>query len=113
MISDPLMLLIALLTAHFFFDYAGQGDFMAKAKSAANPIAGVPWTQVLWAHAFIHGGAVALLTGIWWLVIPETLAHCATDHRKCLGHISYSADQAIHIACKFAWVAVFVLVNLR
>ncbi len=99
----PALLLIALLGAHFFFDYAGQGDFMSKAKNAASPIPGVPWGQVLFAHAFIHGAAVALITGIWWLLILEMVIHFATDDAKCRGRISFNADQAIHIGCKIIW----------
>lgn len=102
MSAGPLML-IALLGAHWFFDYAGQGDFMAKAKNPSAPIPGVPWFQVLVAHAGIHAAAVALITGIWWLAIPEFAHHFATDKAKCQGHISYTADQTIHIACKIGW----------
>lgn len=111
MISDPLMLLIALLTAHFFFDYAGQGDFMAKAKNVSSPIPGVPWGQVLSAHAFIHGGAVALLTGVWWLLLLEAAVHFFTDLFKCENRISYNVDQAVHIACKFLWVGLLILIG--
>lgn len=104
----PFLLLIALLGAHFFFDYAGQGDFMAKAKNRSAPIPGVPWVQVLFAHAFIHGAAVALLTGIWWLLLLETAIHFFTDDAKCRGWIGYNADQAIHIGCKVLWWAIAI-----
>lgn len=100
---NPALLLIALLTAHCFADYAGQGDFMAKAKNRTTPIPGVPWWQPMSAHAMIHGGLVALITGVLWLVIAEAVAHFLTDDAKCRGRISYNADQAIHVVCKFAW----------
>lgn len=106
----PILLLIALLAAHFFFDYAGQGDFMAKAKNAATPIPGIPWWQVLFAHAFIHGAAVALITGIWWLLILEAAIHFITDDMKCRSRISYNVDQAVHLGCKLLWWAVAVAV---
>lgn len=100
--AGPLML-IALLGAHWFFDYAGQGDFMAKAKNPVAPIPGVPWQQVLVAHAGIHGAAAALITGLWFVFSLEFVTHWATDELKCRGHISYAADQAIHIGCKLTW----------
>lgn len=100
----PLML-IALLGAHFFFDYAGQGDFMAKAKNESAPIPGVPWQAVMWAHCGIHGAAVALITGVWWLGSLEYFAHLWADRAKCRRLIDFNTDQWIHIACKFAWFA--------
>lgn len=105
-------MLIALFAAHFFFDYAGQGDFMSNAKNSTKPIPTVPWQQILFAHAFIHGAAVALITGIWWLLIPELVVHFITDHAKCNGKISYNTDQAIHFLCKLVWwfIAIFVAI---
>jgi hypothetical protein len=47
-------MMIALFGAHFYFDYAGQGDFMARAKNRLAPIPGVPWHSVLTAHAAIQ-----------------------------------------------------------
>ena len=99
----PELMLIALVGAHAFFDYAGQGDFMSKAKNRTAPIPTVPWWNILAAHSAIHGAAVALITGIWWLFILEAAIHFATDDAKCRGRISYNTDQAIHIACKLAW----------
>lgn len=97
------LMLIALIGAHCYFDYAGQGDFMAKAKNLTAPITDVPWWQVLSAHAAIHGAAVALITGIWWLALLEFVIHWNTDNLKCSGAISYNTDQFIHIACKVVW----------
>lgn len=104
-----MLMLIALIGAHCFFDYAGQGDFMSKAKNRTAPIPGVPWATVLAGHAAIHGAAVALITGIWWLFIAEAVIHFLTDDAKCRGKISFNVDQAIHIGCKAAWVGLAVL----
>jgi hypothetical protein len=41
------------------------------------------------------------------LALAEFMAHTATDYAKCSGKISYNTDQAIHIACKCVWVAMF------
>ncbi len=105
------MMLIALLGAHFYFDYAGQGDFMAKAKNESAPIPGVPWQWVMIAHCGIHGAAVSLITGIWWLGFFEYSAHFLTDRAKCRGKISFGEDQFIPIACKVIWTCIAVIVS--
>lgn len=102
MTFGPLML-IALLGAHWFFDYAGQGDFMAKAKNVMTPIPGVPWRQVLIAHAGIHAAAAALITGLWYVFVFEYIAHYAIDELKCRGAATFTEDQLFHIGCKALW----------
>ena len=99
-------LLFALIAAHALCDYPLQGDFLARAKNRATPIPGVPWYQALGAHAAIHGGAVLLLTGSVWLGFAEVAVHAITDDLKCQGRIGFNTDQAIHIACKFAWIGI-------
>jgi Protein of unknown function (DUF3307) len=108
--SDTLALTaIALIGAHCFFDYAGQGDFMSKAKNSTVPIPGVPWQTILAAHCAIHGAAVALITGIWWLFLLEAVAHWITDNAKCQNKISFNVDQVIHLACKALWLSIWWL----
>lgn len=97
------MMLFLLLAGHALCDYPLQGDFLAKAKNRANPISGVPWWHGLFPHALIHGGMVAIVTGIWWLGVAEFVIHAATDDAKCTGKIGFDADQAIHVGCKLAW----------
>lgn len=99
----PVMILIALLAAHALADYPLQGDFLSKAKNRTAPIPGVPWQQALGAHVVIHGAAVALITGLWWLFFAEAAIHWLTDDAKCRGKIDFNADQAIHIVCKIVW----------
>lgn len=99
----PALLLIALLTAHALADYPLQGDFLSKAKNRTAPIPGVPWQQALGAHVVIQAGLVALITGIWWLFVAEAVIHWLTDDAKCRGRISFNIDQAVHVACRFAW----------
>jgi hypothetical protein len=101
--TPDLLMLIAMIGAHHFFDYAGQGDFMAKAKNPTAPIPGVPWMTVLRAHASIHAAAVALITGVWWLFFLEYVAHYVIDEGKCRGSFGFNTDQVLHIVCKFAW----------
>ena len=100
------MMAVALVAGHAIADYPLQGDFLAKAKNRTAPIPGFPWWQALGAHAAIHGGFVALITGIWWLFFAEAAIHWLTDDAKCRGKISLNTDQAIHIACKVVWLAV-------
>lgn len=98
-----MMMILMLLSGHALADYPLQGDFLAKAKNRSAPIPGVPWWQALSAHSLIHGGVVALITGLWWLGCAEILIHWLTDDAKCRGKLSFNQDQAIHIACKIAW----------
>lgn len=102
------LMLIALIGGHFIADYPLQGDFLAKAKNRTAPIPGVPWWQALGAHSAIHGAVVALLTGIWWLFLAEAVVHWLTDDAKCHGRLSFNQDQAIHLACKLVWFAIWL-----
>lgn len=95
-----------LVAAHALCDYPLQGDFLACAKPRAAPLPGVPWYQALGAHAAIHGGAVGLVTGSLGLGLAEAVAHAVIDDLKCRSRISYDVDQALHLACKAAWVGV-------
>lgn len=97
-----------LLVAHALADYPLQGDFLAKAKNRTAPIPCVPWWQALGAHSLIHGGAVGLITSLWWLGALEAIAHAVIDDAKCKGRISFNQDQSLHIVCKAIWCAIAV-----
>lgn len=105
-------LFLSLIAAHAVCDYPLQGDFLARAKNRISPVPGFPWYQALGAHAAIHGGAVGLITGLWWLGVAEAAAHFAIDDLKCAGRISLNGDQALHVACKVLWAAVAIGVSL-
>lgn len=94
----------ALIAGHALCDYPLQGDFLAKGKNRTAPIPGMPWWQLLGAHAAIHGGAVGLITGIWWIGLLEFAAHFVIDDLKCRSRLSFNQDQALHVLCKAAWV---------
>lgn len=104
-----------LIVGHAVGDYPLQGDFLAKAKNRANPIPGVPWVHGLLPHAAIHGGLVGVITGSMTLGIAEFVVHCFIDDAKCTGKfgrdpaMSFNIDQALHVACKLAWVAALAL----
>lgn len=105
---DLPMMAVALVAGHAVADYPLQGDFLARAKNRTAPIPGFPWWQALGAHAAIHGGFVAAITGIWWLFFAEAAIHFLTDDAKCRGRIDLNTDQAIHLVCKAGWLAVAV-----
>lgn len=108
---DGMTMAIALVGAHALADYPLQGDFLARAKNRVAPVAGVPWQQALGAHVAIHGAAVALITGLWWLGVAEAVVHWVTDDAKCRGKISFNVDQAVHIGCKLVWLAIALAVR--
>lgn len=106
-------LFAALLVAHAVCDYPLQGDFLARAKNHTAPIPGVPWPWAMGAHAAIHGGAVAGLTGSLALGGCEFVAHWTIDQCKCEGWLRFSSDQVAHIVCKAAWVTVWACGVIR
>lgn len=93
-------ILFLLIAGHFLADYPLQGDFLARGKNRTDPIPGVPFYQCLIAHAFIHGGVVAILTGSWILGAVEVILHAIIDDAKCTSKIGFNTDQALHIGCK-------------
>lgn len=102
------LMLFAMIAGHALADYPLQGDFLAKGKNRTAPIPGMPWWQLLGAHAVIHGGMVAAITGSLWLGLAETAAHALIDDAKCTGKIGFNTDQALHLVCKLLWVMIAV-----
>lgn len=106
------MLFFLLVATHCAFDYALQGDTVAvnKNPNSNTPLQKhVPWYYWLGSHAFMHGGAVAVLTGSFWLGMAETAAHFAIDYWKCQGKYSIHIDQLLHLLCKIAWLIFWLL----
>ena len=91
-----------LMVGHALCDFALQNDFLAKGKNHKNPIPGIPWQACLAAHAMIHGGAVALITGSILLGVVEVLFHACFDYLKCDGCITFRQDQLLHWCIKIA-----------
>lgn len=100
--------LFLLIAAHALCDYPLQGDWLSKAKNPTlSPVPGETiWPLALFSHAMIHAAVVLLVTGSMPLAIAELVAHALIDYSKCRGWLSYSADQLLHLACKFVWIAV-------
>lgn len=103
---SPIELLFWLLVLHVLCDYPLQGDFVSKAKNRYAPIPGVPAWLILSSHALLHAGAVHLLLDNLWLAAAEFVAHWLIDDAKCINRIRFVTDQALHVACKVAWVAI-------
>ena len=99
----PPFMAIALLAAHFLFDWCLQGEFVSHAKNRKTPLNGVPWYWAMAAHSSIHGAAVAFISGLWWLFLPEMILHWITDDAKCHNKLTYDQDQIIHLLCKCLW----------
>lgn len=102
--SETLLLAIYLAAGHWVADYPLQGDFLAQAKQK-----GPLRVYHLCAHAGIHAGTVALITGSPWLGLAEFVAHTLIDESKTRGRISFATDQALHIACKALWLAILTV----
>ena len=99
--SEVLYMAMMLLAAHWVADYPLQGDFLATAK-----FKGPLRLYHLVAHAGIHGGAVALVTGNIWLGLSEWAVHTIIDELKVKGRTTFALDQFLHIACKAVWLFV-------
>lgn len=106
-----------LIVAHAVADFSLQGDAMAKFKNRHNRPDKIPagqkltpcWMYWLTAHAMEHGGCVALATGSVVLGMCEAAAHWLIDFGKCENWYGPHADQALHVACKCLWLAIFVV----
>lgn len=101
--APNMLMLVELLGAHALFDFVLQGEFIALGKNRYKPTPLVPWYHAMLAHVTLHGAAVAIITGIWWLFIVEAVIHFITDDLKCANKISTDTDQWIHLVCKFIW----------
>lgn len=98
-------ILFLMIAGHALCDVPLQPERLSRAKHDRQLV----WRmQALLAHGLIHGGAVALITGLWWLGAAETAAHMAIDNAKARGRIGHAADQALHAVCKMVWAALAV-----
>ena len=95
-----------LLCAHALCDFPLQAGAMAVEKnrhSTTELQRSVPWFYWLTAHAFIHGGAIYLVTRSLTLGVIETVLHWVIDFAKCEGWTNIHTDQFLHIACRVAY----------
>ena len=103
-----LSLLFWLVVVHAVADYPLQGDFLAKGKNHRDSIPGVPWWICLAAHATIHAGGVALVTGSLLMGGFEFVMHCMIDYSKCDRRFDFTTDQCLHILTKVV-IAIIVV----
>ena len=109
-------LLFLLLLGHAFADFVFQTDAMAKGKNRHNKTTPPPgavyqpsWYYWLTSHAFIHGGMVYFITGMFFLGLAELVCHWIIDFFKCENKYGIHVDQALHLTCKIIWLLVCVI----
>ena len=107
-------MIFMLLAGHALADFSLQSDAMAKGKNRHNKTTPPPnakytpcWPYWLTAHALIHGMVVAVITGIWWLGLVETVWHWIIDFMKCDSLIGVHFDQFMHVIVLLAIWASF------
>jgi len=103
--------LFLFLVGHALGDFVLQSEAMYTGKSRRRSLraergsGSPPWYFWLAAHALTHGGAVYLVSGLWYLGALESVLHAGIDHLKCEERISFHQDQGLHIACKLLYLA--------
>lgn len=108
--TATLALLFLLLFGHAVADWGLQPGELSRAKRSFLPEgAGLPWVWALSMHSMIHAGFVFLFTFSLLLGVLEFVTHWLTDLAKCHGRIGLKTDQAIHVGCKVAWVALIIM----
>lgn len=100
--------LFLLVCGHAVADRPLQTELMRQEK---NRLKGSMWPYGLMNHGLVHGGFVALITGMWWLGVCEAVAHAIIDDAKCTKKIGLKADQLLHLCCKVLWVGVLFYVK--
>lgn len=106
-----MIVLFYLIAGHFLCDFPLQGDTMAREKSRHSLTdlqREVPWFYWMTAHAFIHGCAVAIVTGSVTLGLFEAFWHWLIDFLKGEALIGIHIDQIGHILCKAVWFGLFL-----
>jgi hypothetical protein len=105
-----------MLVGHSLADYPLQSEWMVHAKnrhnkqpSSSSKRPDLIWIHVLTAHAFIHGGMVALFTQNLWLGLAEVIAHWFIDFGKSEDWYGFHTDQMLHISCKVVWAICWLL----
>lgn len=97
------MILFLLIAGHALADGPLQTPEISAGKRAEGLSTRLQYLAI---HSLIHGGAVALITQLWWLGVAETIAHAAIDAAKCAGKISHATDQGAHLVCKVIWALI-------
>jgi len=101
-------LLFLMAAGHAIADRPLQEGSIRADKYAPRDQGNYRWLFGLACHGLIHGGFVALITGLWWLGAAETIAHAWIDNLTLTKRIGLMADQGLHAGCKIAWAAIAI-----
>ena len=99
-----------LIVGHFLCDFALQSEAMAIEKSPFSTSGlqkSIPWYWWLTSHAFIHSGAVFLITNNIYYSLLELISHWLIDYGKVLGKYSILIDQFFHLSIKILIVFIY------
>ncbi|WP_020474400.1 DUF3307 domain-containing protein [Zavarzinella formosa] len=99
-------LFFLLMCAHALCDFTFQSGPMSVEKnrhSRSDLQKAVPWYYWLSAHAFIHGGAVYLVTRSITLGLIEAVLHWIIDFAKCENWTNIHSDQFLHLLCRISY----------
>jgi hypothetical protein len=113
MITAYITMLFMLMVGHALADFPLQGDFLSNAKNRRTHLGKVYWKHALPAHGLIHGGFVAIFTGVVWFGIAEAIFHAIIDYMKGEELIDHNTDQLMHIICKIGWAFGAVLLGSK
>ena len=105
--SSIKMLVLMLFAGHAVADFGLQSKYVADFKNRHLSGNG-DWFHVLFAHALIHGGMVAAITGSAILGLGEVVLHFAIDDMKCSERFGDRMDQGLHYACKILWALIMI-----
>jgi GNAT superfamily N-acetyltransferase len=67
------------------------------------------WLPYLALHSAAHGLGVGWALGSVWAALAEALCHGLIDFGKCERVYGAWVDQALHLGCKIAWLAIFFM----
>jgi hypothetical protein len=108
--QGPLALFAAFVVIHALADFPLQGAYLAKQKARPTATSRSEWIVALTAHSIIHAGGVWLVSGSLAFATAELVLHGLIDLGKGEGKFGLIADQALHLACKLAYVILLVWV---
>ncbi len=115
-VTAGLVILFALVIAHFLGDHPLQGDYVAvyknrhvKLPKELDPQQPAVWFHCLTAHAFIHGGLVWIVLGSPVFALIEVVLHWVIDALKAEGWTNIHVDQFLHFLCKIGYVVALAM----
>lgn len=105
----PVTLFAAFIVIHALADFPLQGDYLARQKTRGTADSRSEWIIALCAHSVIHAGGVWLATGSIVYGAAEFVLHFMIDLAKGERAFGIAVDQALHVACKLAYVVLIFM----